>query len=210
MPQLTAEQLKAVRTLDRNVAVSAGAGSGKTRVLTERFVHILETGLAHPENMTRTQEILAVTFTEKAAAEMRERIRETLQERLRGAGQDREALQFWRNRIQELPRTQIGTLHSLCSSLLRMNPLESHVDPAFQILLDPDLDRFLQEETRTFVLQEARRGTLSILLDEYGASVLEETLKEQFADGEYPTEADWQDALRRAENPREIPGAGNL
>ena len=39
MPQLTAEQLKAVRTLDRNVAVSAGAGSGKTRVLTERFVH---------------------------------------------------------------------------------------------------------------------------------------------------------------------------
>lgn len=208
MPQLTAEQLKAVRTLDRNVAVSAGAGSGKTRVLTERFVHILETGLAHPENMTRTQEILAVTFTEKAAAEMRERIRETLQERLRGAGQDREALQFWRNRIQELPRTQIGTLHSLCSSLLRMNPLESHVDPAFQILLDPDLDRFLQEETRTFVLQEARRGTLSILLDEYGASVLEETLKEQFADGEYPTEADWQDALRRAENPREIPGAG--
>ena len=77
MPQLTAEQLKAVRTLDRNVAVSAGAGSGKTRVLTERFVHILETGLAHPENMTRTQEILAVTFTEKAAAEMRERIRET-------------------------------------------------------------------------------------------------------------------------------------
>ena len=68
MPQLTAEQLKAVRTLDRNVAVSAGAGSGKTRVLTERFVHILETGLAHPENMTRTQEILAVTFTEKAAA----------------------------------------------------------------------------------------------------------------------------------------------
>ncbi|XOQ52963.1 MAG: hypothetical protein ACFWT7_06250 [Succiniclasticum sp.] len=211
MPQLTEEQLAAVQTLDRNVAVSAGAGSGKTRVLTERFVHILEEGLDHPEKLTRTQEILAVTFTEKAATEMRERIRETMQERLREAGKNEDAIQFWRDRIQELPRTQIGTIHSLCSSLLRMNPMESKVDPAFQILTEPDLTRFLEEETVSFIAKEARKPatdgrdtakitSVQILLDEYGASGFAGILK-NFSDGDYPTEADWQDALQHTKDP---------
>ncbi|MGI6263483.1 MAG: UvrD-helicase domain-containing protein, partial [Succiniclasticum sp.] len=211
MPQLTEEQLTAVQTLDRNVAVSAGAGSGKTRVLTERFVHILEEGLNHPEKLTRTQEILAVTFTEKAATEMRERIRETMQERLREARENAEAIQFWRDRIQELPRTQIGTIHSLCSSLLRMNPMESKVDPAFQILTEPDLTRFLKEEAVSFITKEARKPAtdgrdtaemtaVQVLLDEYGASGFADILK-NFSDGDYPTEADWQDALQHTNDP---------
>ena len=69
MASFTPQQQKAISTLDRNVSVSAGAGSGKTRVLVERFLKILQ------ERKATAQEILAITFTRKAAREMQERVR---------------------------------------------------------------------------------------------------------------------------------------
>ena len=72
---LTPSQDRAIHCIDKNVAVSAGAGSGKTRVLVQRFLYILGLGLRHPSDTVRPREILAVTFTRKAAAEMRDRIR---------------------------------------------------------------------------------------------------------------------------------------
>lgn len=203
-PRLTEEQQKAVDILDRNVAVSAGAGSGKTQVLTRRFVHTLESGLEDAGKRISTHQILAITFTEKAAAEMRERIRQLLKERVQNAGSPEES-GFWRERLQELPQTQIGTIHSLCSSILRMNPLESGVDPAFRILTSPDLERFLAESSRDFLRTELA-GTRKdpdyrpeLLTAEYGAARLTDLLAGEFADGDLPGETEWEDGLSGAQ-----------
>ena len=79
--EFTPAQKKAIQCIDRNVSVSAGAGSGKTRVLVNRFLYILSLGLWQPEKRILPREVLAVTFTRKAAAEMRERIRNEMDKR---------------------------------------------------------------------------------------------------------------------------------
>ena len=76
---LNEAQKKAVETIGRNVSVNAGAGSGKTKVLTERYVYILENG--DLEEGKEIESILAITFTKKAAGEMKERIRGLIKER---------------------------------------------------------------------------------------------------------------------------------
>ena len=81
--QFTPAQEKAIHCIDTNVAVSAGAGSGKTRVLVQRFLYLVSRGAAHPEETVLPREILAVTFTRKAAAEMRDRIRGEIERKLR-------------------------------------------------------------------------------------------------------------------------------
>lgn len=80
-PKFTPEQDQAIRCIEKNVVVSAGAGSGKTRVLVERFLYILEQGLQEAEKNVSPRTILAVTFTRKAATEMRDRIRRKLMEK---------------------------------------------------------------------------------------------------------------------------------
>lgn len=110
---LTPEQQAAVETLDRDLLVSAGAGTGKTRVLTHRFTHIVEQGRA------AVDEILALTFTEKAAREMKERIVRRFA--ARGRADDR----------RRVETAYIGTIHSFCARVLRENALEAGVDPRF-------------------------------------------------------------------------------
>ena len=73
MFDFTKAQQEAIETLDRNVSVSAGAGSGKTRVLVERFVNILRQSLRQGGKQVSAADILAITFTRKAAGEMKER-----------------------------------------------------------------------------------------------------------------------------------------
>ena len=127
MTDLTNTQRKAVETVDRNVCVSAGAGTGKTRVLVERFLYLIECELA------RSHEILAITFTEKAAQEMKARIAR----RLREQGLERAR--------RELENAYIGTIHSFCARILREHPIEAGVDPSFRVL----------EEDEAHILQES-------------------------------------------------------
>jgi ATP-dependent exoDNAse (exonuclease V) beta subunit len=114
--RLTSEQQQAVRARDRPVLLSAAAGSGKTSVLVERFVQaVREDGLAPGA-------ILAITFTERAAGELRSRVRERLLELgMRGAARDTEA-------------AFIGTFHGFCARLLRSHPLPAGLDPDFTVL----------------------------------------------------------------------------
>jgi ATP-dependent helicase/nuclease subunit A len=119
----------------RNIVLEASAGTGKTRVLVERYVNLLRAGV-DPDH------ILAITFTRKAAAEMRERI----VDRLRGASRlsqiDRAR---WRDLKDRLGDIAISTIDAFCLSLLREFPLDADVDPAFDLADDTQVPRLIDE-----------------------------------------------------------------
>jgi len=127
MPDFTPAQVRAIESLGTNVAVSAGAGAGKTRVLVERYLHILRQGRA------KCDEILAVTFTNKAAKEMKERIRAKAVELAEGAATEEER-RLWREVKGQMEYAAIGTFHSFCARVLRDNPVEAALDPQFKVL----------------------------------------------------------------------------
>ncbi|MBK6427586.1 MAG: UvrD-helicase domain-containing protein [Blastocatellia bacterium] len=124
---LTESQLRAATTLDRPVAVTAGPGSGKTRVLVARYLGILESGNGDIEN------IVAITFTKKAASEMRDRVRKELEKRA-AAAEDSKSRTMWRDRRRKLDAAIITTIHGFCSRLLREHPVEAGIDPQFTTL----------------------------------------------------------------------------
>ena len=119
----------------RNVVLEASAGTGKTRVLVERYVNLLRAGV-DPEN------ILAMTFTRKAAAEMRQRIIERLREASRLSELDAAR---WRELRDRLGDIAISTIDAFCLGLLREFPLEADVDPGFSLADDTEIPRLLNE-----------------------------------------------------------------
>ena len=167
----TPAQEQAIRCIEKNVVVSAGAGSGKTRVLVERFVYILEQSLQWGEKPISPRDILAVTFTRKAATEMRDRIRQKLLEKI---AKEEGAADFWRECLTALPRAPIGTLHSLCSAILRSNPVESDLDPAFSVMEELETVAFLRDRVRNWLRRQlkAQDGDVIRLCEEYGSSGL--------------------------------------
>lgn len=169
------EQIAAIKAIDCNVSVSAGAGSGKTKVLVERFLHILEQGL--PEYLLTQKlnldagNILAITFTRKAAGEMKERVRRSIEQRL---PQDKEVKGFWHNQLEALNRAQISTIHGLCSRILRENPVEVRLDPAFVVAEEFASAEFLGDCLDKYLRRELREGHAATkkLTELYGASGL--------------------------------------
>ena len=116
---LNPEQRQAVETLDGPLVVVAGPGSGKTRVLTHRIAALVETGRARP------WQVLAMTFTNKAAGEMRERIGHLV-------GQEA-ADRMW-----------VSTFHSVCAKMLRINHVAAGLPAGFTILDDQDSQRVVK------------------------------------------------------------------
>ena len=121
--KFTAAQRKAATSSQHAIAVTAGAGSGKTRVLVGRYLHLLEQG--HP-----LRSLVAITFTDKAAREMRTRIRTEIQQRLT----ESPTYNLWQQAFTELDAARIGTIHSLCAEVLRAHPAEAALDPNFIVL----------------------------------------------------------------------------
>ena len=119
----------------QNVVLEASAGTGKTRVLVERYVNLLLAGV-DPDN------ILAITFTRKAAAEMRQRIVDRLKEARRTSQIDAAR---WRDLRERLSDIAISTIDAFCLSLLREFPLEADVDPGFELADDTELPRLVDE-----------------------------------------------------------------
>ena len=148
MADFTPQQLQAITTVDTNVAVSAGAGSGKTRVLVERFLYILRRSLEQGQNLAAS-EILAITFTRKAAAEMKERVRRSMDVL---AHTDTANSSFWRQQLKELERAQITTIHSLCNRILKENPVEAALDPSFQVADEFEGERFVEDCLKKYFL----------------------------------------------------------
>ncbi len=123
---LTDDQAAAAGERFSNVVVTAGAGSGKTRTLVARYVSLLADGLV-PEA------VLAITFTEKAAREMRSRVRSELR-RLVVESRSEEERSFWQPLERRMEAARIGTIHSLCAEVIRMVPAAAGVDPQFQVM----------------------------------------------------------------------------
>jgi ATP-dependent helicase/nuclease subunit A len=113
--------------LDRTLVVEAAAGTGKTTELVQRIVAAVETGRA------RLSSIISVTFTEKAAGEMKLRIRTELDRALLAAGRDEASRARLVTALSELETAKVGTIHALCAELLREHPIEARVDPAFEV-----------------------------------------------------------------------------
>src|ERR1044072_7678171 len=123
---LLPEQAAAAYDIDKHISVTAGPGSGKTMVLVESYLHILR------EHLLAIDQIVAITFTNPAANEMRERLRAELNQMLRIANE--EERRRWLNYKRTLDGAVITTIHGFCARLLREFPIEARVDPQFLLL----------------------------------------------------------------------------
>src|SRR5690606_22661762 len=133
---LTDDQRRAIYTHDKNLIVVAGAGSGKTRVLVERYLALLD---AHPDWPLNA--LVAVTFTRKAAQEMRDRVRQALEDRLHKAIRaNSDDADIWSARLASMDSARIDTIHGLCTSILRANAAEAGLDPDFGVMDEVDAD----------------------------------------------------------------------
>lgn len=123
---LTPEQQAAVSVREKDVLVTAGAGSGKTRTLVTRYLWLLARGV-------RVRRLLAITFTEKAAREMRNRVRLAIDDLAQSSLEESER-DLWLEHSARIDAARIGTIHSFCAELLRSHPAEARVDPKFEVI----------------------------------------------------------------------------
>lgn len=146
-PEPNPAQLQAIVNLQDDLLVAAGAGSGKTWVLTERYMEML----VHD---TRPSQIVAITFTELAASEMKRRIRSAVQQLLETA--DPSAKTYWRQVYNELDTAIVSTIHGFCMRLLKEHPVEAGIDPLAEVL-EPDEAERLLEQAAHELLEETMR-----------------------------------------------------
>ena len=149
-----AEARERIRTsLHESLIVEASAGTGKTTELVKRLVEVLAAG------RTTIEHIAAVTFTNKAAGEMKLRLREELDlSRLEAARQPAEGdrKEFLEDALERLEEASIGTIHSFCAQILRERPVEAGVDPGFEELSEQEAYRIYKRSFRAWL--EARLG----------------------------------------------------
>ena len=127
-------RLRIVEDLERNLLVEAGAGSGKTTSLVDRMVALVRSGACTVDG------IAAVTFTRKAAAELRQRFQVRLEEvagRLAPGDRGRTVLD---DAIRDVDRAFLGTIHAFCARLLRERPLDAGLDPGFREVQESEAD----------------------------------------------------------------------
>ena len=169
----TPEQHQAITSTAARLCVDAGAGSGKTRVLVERIVHLVEhRGVA-------LERIAAITFTDKAAAEMKARLRGAFRKRAQAAIDDPARMSYWRDLEHRVDTARISTIHAFCTGLLREYALQIGLDPDFAILGDAESALLLSDTVRATVigLLEARDEAALLLAAEIGPGKLREVLE---------------------------------
>jgi len=149
------EARKAIaEALDETLVVEAAAGTGKTTELVRRILRVLATGRAE------MKQIVAVTFTEKAAGELKLRLREALEiERAQASGDAAERLEL---ALETLEEAHVNTIHGFCADILRERPVEARVDPMFTVLTDAQADALYTRAFRAW-LQDALRDPPEVL-----------------------------------------------
>jgi len=181
--RLTPDQEAVVADLDASFCVTSGAGCGKTRVLVERYVRFLDADLDLP-----LDRLAAITFTEMAAAEMRDRIRRTCRDRVAAAHDDPRAARIWSARYWGVDTAPIDTIHAFCAGLLRRWPIEAGVDPAFALLDEAEADLLREDVVRRAVesLLEADNADLLAVLAHFDLMAAREVLGSLVRDDREP------------------------
>ena len=149
-PALTDEEARyrIKNSLDESLIVEASAGTGKTTALVGRLVEVLASG------RTSIEHVAAVTFTHKAAGEMKLKLREALDEaRQQVEGERRENLE---KALKQMEEAFIGTIHSFCAQILRQRPVEAGVDPDFEELSESEALRIYQRSFRSWLERRLR------------------------------------------------------
>ncbi|MHC4321276.1 MAG: UvrD-helicase domain-containing protein [Planctomycetota bacterium] len=146
--KLTDSQIKGVTITDRDLCVVAGPGSGKTRVLVERFANLVTTRKAS------INEILTLTFTEKAANEMKIRAAGLFEQK--GMEQERQEIEF----------AYLSTIHSFCARLLRENAIEAVLDPQFRVMDELESGRLKEQALEKILNESADEKTLDTFLND--------------------------------------------
>jgi ATP-dependent helicase/nuclease subunit A len=146
-PHLRDKEARATirEALDETLFVQAGAGTGKTSALVDRVVSLVLIGRS-------IERIVAITFTERAAAELRERVRTGLESQLSQTPEKGAVIQ---TATSSLDRAQISTIHSFCQALLHRHAAEARIDPSFEVQDEVLSERRFQERWRIFLEAEA-------------------------------------------------------
>ena len=124
LKELDAQVAEQVCDLSLSALMTSGAGCGKTYQMVQRYVAIIRAGVP-------VTQIIAVTFTEKAAAELRDRVRQRCRELAADTELTAEERAHWEGSARQLAMAPVSTIHGLCSRLLRENAIAAGVDPRF-------------------------------------------------------------------------------
>ncbi len=165
-PEYTPQQRMALETRDVSIGLSAGAGCGKTFVLTRRYISMLEP----EENTTPLSRIVAITFTDRAAREMRDRVRKECHQKLISASE--KDVKHWLSILRGLDSARISTIHSFCSSILRSHAVDAGLDPAFGLM---------DETVGGAILSDAIKGTIHAIMMNHDSDCMELILKLGFS-----------------------------
>jgi len=169
------DQMPAVATTDRDVVLVAGAGAGKTRTLVARILHLLAQGAP-------ARGILAVTFTVKAAREMRNRLRQEIANYLAQPGLETIERARWQAIYADLDAARIGTIHGLCSEILRAHPAEAAIDPDFAVLEEAAMLQLRTEALAEALAWAAADAAATVLFAHFTADELAALLDALLAD----------------------------
>jgi len=135
------------KDLDTTLIVEAAAGTGKTTELVNRIISVLGSG------RTTVDRIVAVTFTDKAAGELKLRLREELEDARSAAGEDLVRRQNLEEALAHLEEARAGTIHSFCGDLLRERPVEAGIDPKFEQLDETTSQQHYASVFRTWMVR---------------------------------------------------------
>ncbi len=150
--EFTVEQENAIHSLGKTI-VSASAGSGKTTVMIEKIIRLIKDG-------GDVREILAVTFTKKAAAQMKEKLRKALEKAINEDGVSLDKKAQLKEQLDEVSNADISTIHSFCAKLIRTHFYEAKIDNNFRIMSSEDAEGVeMQNEALDELLDEGYKET---------------------------------------------------
>jgi ATP-dependent helicase/nuclease subunit A len=174
-PADAADRRRIADDLDTTLVVEAAAGTGKTTELVKRIVRLVLTGRASID------QIVAVTFSEKAAGELKLRLREELERARLAAGVGDDESGRLERAVQRFEEAHVSTIHGFCADLLRERPVEARLDPSFVVLTEGQADRVFAEAFTDWIQRElddpsegVRRSLRRITTRNFGQDVDED------------------------------------